>query len=435
MLLRFRVANFRSIRSEQELSLVAAPGRGEPKPRATETPPTVRVAAIYGANASGKSNVLGALEWAVRVVSESHARWKPGGGVLRFPFAFGGKADPTSVELDLLHDGCRYTYGFEVDDEVVRGEWLLSYPAGRPVRLFERTGPDEFHFGRALVGEKEQIRKLTRPNALYLSSAASNNHPLLGSLAQALGMPHIMFASAGDERARMYFTRHLLADEADRERITRLVRLADLGVDNIAVRRVTVADDEVARFRRILEAYDATFDDAARQELETVLEFRHRTKPSGGPPAWFRAEDESAGTRAWLALIGPLLAALRLGAVLVVDEIDSSLHPLLSSTMIRLFKDPKVNAEGAQLIFASHDTTLLGTMLKDDLLSRDEVWFTEKDSEGATSLFSLAEFRPRREENVERGYLQGRYGAVPYVSYEDIAQALQDIRETADTPR
>ncbi len=146
-------------------------------------------------------------------------------------------------------------------------------------------------------------------------------------------------------------------------------------------------------------------------------------------------EEESAGTRAWLSLLGHALITLRGDAVLVTDEIDSSLHPLLSSSLIRMFRDPVINKRGAQLIFASHDTTLLGSMLDNEIMARDEVWFTEKDDSGATSLYALAEFHPRRDENVERGYLQGRYGAVPYLNFDSIREVFRERDEPPREPQ
>ncbi|WP_371783924.1 AAA family ATPase [Streptosporangium subroseum] len=422
MLLRFRVANHRSIRDEQTLSLVTVPRRGEPKPRVSDVPSTVSVAGVYGANASGKSNLLDAMSWMLHAILSSQTKWAHDGGVPRHPFLLSadGSGSPSFFEIDFVHEGVRYSYGFEVDDLAVTGEWLHSFPHGRPRRLFERTGPSTYEFGRALTGEIQQIATLTRDNSLYLSSAASNNHPLLGALHRYLThRVHFAKHSDGDERGRLRATKRLLESPDSASRVNRLLRVADFGIVSAEI----VEIDLSPRVKELIAQLDEIPEIGS--ELQSQLKNEIRLTRSGTATS-LPLQQESAGTRVWLSMIGPTLATLDLGDVLLIDEIDSSLHPLLSSTLIRMFKDPKVNKHGAQLIFASHDTTLLGSMLNDDLLARDEVWFTEKDAAGATTLYALAEFHPRRDENIERGYLQGRYGAVPYLSYDQIRELFDE---------
>jgi hypothetical protein len=418
VLLRFRVANHRSIRDEQTLSLVAVPRRGE-----TTELDTVRVAGIYGANASGKSNVLSALMWMIDAIRSSHTQWEPVGGVPRQPFKLSdaGRAAASFFELDFLHKDARYSYGFEVDDAQVLGEWLYTFPHGRKKKLFERSGAEDITFGRALTGENQRIRRLTRPNSLYLSAAASNNHPLLGALYADL-INKVMFAQHGeeDEKLRLHLTKFLLNETDFAPALNKLLQLADLGVERAEVmeRPSDPIPDDPAESAAVLRAVRA----------QVVLR-----RTSGGVP--LSLEEESAGTRAWLSLLGHALITLRGDAVLVTDEIDSSLHPLLSSSLIRMFRDPVINKRGAQLIFASHDTTLLGSMLDNEIMARDEVWFTEKDDSGSTSLYALAEFHPRRDENVERGYLQGRYGAVPYLNFDSIREVFRERDEATREPQ
>lgn len=436
MLLRFRVANHRSIRDEQTLSFVASRRRGEDRQRTTGTPPTVPVAGIYGANASGKSNILDALRWMQWAIQASHANWAPSRGVPRRPFLLTeeARAAPSFYELDFLHEGTRYSYGFEVDDEVVQNEWLFSFPHGRPRRLFERTGPGEdgYDFGRALTGETRRIATLTRDNALYLSSAASNNHPLLGVLHHRL-TTSIQFASQDfhGEHIRLLVTRQLLQNPATAPDINALLRLADLGIEKAEVVESEIPPELAERLERL---HRLMAGDESLQVIPSNVDYlksRIQLRRTGSDIA-LSIDEESAGTRMWLSIVGPTLEALADGSVLVVDEIDSSLHPLLSSTLLRMFKDPDINRRGAQLLFASHDTTLLGTILSEELLSRDEVWFTQKDIDGATTLFPLAEFHPRRDENVERGYLQGRYGAVPYLDFEMVRKIFQERQAALD---
>ncbi|MEU7878211.1 AAA family ATPase [Microbispora bryophytorum] len=433
MLLRFRVANHRSLRNEQTLSFVAVPRRGEPKPRAADIPRSVAVAGIYGANASGKSNVLDALRWMNWAVKSSHTKWAPGGGVPRRPFLLdeAGPDTPSFYEIDFLTEGVRYSYGFEVDDDNVRGEWLYSFPAGRPRTLFERNGPEDYRFGRSLGGETARIAKLTRGNALYLSSAASNNHPLLGALYETL-VRNIHFAEQDDldEQDRLSVTMKLLEHPRAARDVNELLRLADLGLESAEVVPSEIPPNMLANFRRVRQvAMESGVNFPGEEQFEKEIRL-HRA----GTNVTLNIRDESAGTRVWLSMLGYTLVTLLAGHVLVVDEIDSSLHPVLGSTLIRMFKDPEINRNGAQLFFASHDTTLLGTMLDDEILNRDEVWFTEKDASGATTLFSLADFRPRSDENIERGYLQGRYGAVPYLNFDKIREIFREMEPDLDEP-
>ncbi|MEU7942302.1 AAA family ATPase [Microbispora bryophytorum] len=433
MLLRFRVANHRSLRNEQTLSFVAVPRRGEPKPRAADIPRSVAVTGIYGANASGKSNVLDALRWMNWAVKSSHTKWAPGGGVPRRPFLLDevGPDTPSFYEIDFLTKGVRYSYGFEVDDDNVRGEWLYSFPAGRPRTLFERNGPEDYRFGRSLGGETARIAKLTRGNALYLSSAASNNHPLLGALYETL-VRNVHFAEQDDldEQDRLSVTMKLLEHPRAARDVNELLRLADLGLESAEVVPSEIPPNMLANFRRVRQvAMESGVNFPGEEQFEKEIRL-HRA----GTNVTLNIRDESAGTRVWLSMLGYTLVTLLAGHVLVVDEIDSSLHPVLGSTLIRMFKDPEINRNGAQLFFASHDTTLLGTMLDDEILNRDEVWFTEKDASGATTLFSLADFRPRSDENIERGYLQGRYGAVPYLNFDKIREIFREMEPDLDEP-
>ncbi|MEV5408565.1 ATP-binding protein [Thermopolyspora sp. NPDC052614] len=432
MLLRFRVANHRSLRDEQTLSFVSTPRRGAPKPRATEIPPAVSVAGIYGANASGKSNVLDALRWMIEAIATSQTRWSPGGGVPRHPFLFAEEYGTllSFYELDFLYEGVRYSYGFEVDNEAVVGEWLNSFPHGRVRRLFERTGPDKYDFGRTLAGENVRIAKLTRENALYLSSAASNNHPLLRGIHSAL-VTRNAFIRQGHrhEQARLLATMSLLDDGLVSHYVDPFLQLADLGVEGAVLEEMVLTPEREAQIAAFREAVSRRGESIDADVLRKRITLRR-----GGTDATLPLDEESDGTRVWLSLIVFAALCLESGNVLVVDEIDSSLHPVLSSTLIRMFKDAEINRNSAQLLFASHDTTLLGSMLEDKILEREEVWFTEKDRDGATELFPLAEFHPRNDENVERGYLQGRYGAVPYVNFEKIRNVFRERRNDLDEP-
>jgi hypothetical protein len=409
VLLGFTVANVLSLRDEQTLSLVSD-GIDDDVARPTGVTMDSRpvralpVVGIYGANASGKSNVLGALRLMRAAVLESHAQWSSTDGIPRTPFALDpemAKA-PSSFEVDLAINETRWVYGFELNDSLVEAEWLHVYPRGRRQVWFDRdvSATEPFRFpGDHLKGERATLARLTRPDALFLSTAAANNHPQLSVLHRWFQGNLWLITPEVDRIERERFTGRRLLTE-DRLRILELLRIADLGIDDI---EVTKQDPNPPRVRLV--------------------------RATGGRRTPFDLYLESYGTRNWFALLGPLLLALRDGAVLLVDELDASLHPALVAEFVRLFQDPVANPKNAQLIFTSHDTTPLGAATGDRPLGREQVWLTEKRSDGATELYPLTDARPRKDENLERGYRAGRYGGVPDVGPGQIVRAVRHFHE------
>lgn len=432
MLLRFRMANHRSIRDEATLSLVSSSMRGTTPPQGDWRAATLRVAGIYGANASGKSTVLHALDHCVSIVRNSATAWAEHDRLPHTPFALAAeyRTTPSLYELDFTVDGVRYTFGFRALPAGVEEEWLYSYPTGRRRLLYERTGQD-FEFGRHLPGENVRIGKVTRPTSLFLSSAANNRHPFLSPIHHYISR-RLRFARLNepDRTERLQWVVGLMEDNDARRTAEGLLRFADFGVNGIELYDEPIPDElrEALRaFMGSLRSATAAGEPAKNVEevlaiSERQLQFIHDGQ-DGEADARLTVSQESSGTVAWLCLAVPALDAIRKGEAFVVDEIDSSLHPSLTSKLISMFKDPETNKRGAQLIFTSHDTSLLGR-LHGKLLSPEEVWLTEKASNGATELYSAAEFSVRARDNLERRYLQGRYGAVPIFSRSELRQAL-----------
>ncbi|TMC10158.1 MAG: ATP-binding protein [Chloroflexi bacterium] len=408
MLLRFRASNILSFRRELELWLVATEfneGTSMPAGLRSEGRDVafLPVVAIYGANASGKTNVLAALRWMRMAVLNSLAEWSKGTGVPREPFALDpvARGESTLLEVDIVLAGVRHVYGFEVSDDRVETEWLHVYPHGRRQVWFERdaeaTADARIRFpGEGLKGPRTELVALTRPNALFLTVAASFNHPQLAPVHRWFAENLWFTNPRPDEPRRHAFTRRLLADPGMRGRIESLLRSADLGVLSIEVEE---RDPGVPRIR-----------------------LAHRT--SAEPVMLDFDRQESQGTQAWLALVGPMLSALDEGSVLLADELDSSLHPVLVAEAIRLFNDPEANRRGAQLICTLQDVTLLGNVHTRRPLDRDQVWLTTKGRTGESELYPLTDARPRKEDSLERGYLRGRYGGIPRVVTGEMSSAL-----------
>jgi predicted ATPase len=417
MLIRFEVANFRSILEPVELSMVAVDRErpaARPVPNLGES--LLPVAAIYGPNASGKSNVLAALTWLVTAVRDSLRVWDD--EIPVEPFAFDAGPDrPSEFTVESVIAGVRFEYVVELDRQTVHYEGLFHYPEKKRRRIFERDG-DDLKLQRGLGG-LAGTRDLLTPRTLALSVARRFDEPLVSRFAKSLMATRTLGLRPASWRLvagpPMLSTRRWFEDkrypgpardaQQDRARALALLQLADLGIDD-----VLIDEEEVV--------FSSTEVDADRTRTRQRIRLVHRTA-TGPTPLDFEAESE--GTRTWFQLIGPVLSALKSGDLLLFDELDASLHPTLCAELIRLFHDPATNHAGAQLIFTSHDTSLLNH------LNRDEVWLTEKQEDGTTRLGALAEFRGervRKSQNLERAYLHGRFGALPDVDRTAVLRAL-----------
>jgi uncharacterized protein len=421
MLLSFRVSNFLSIRDEQEFSFINAPeptraGGGEGWDEGVGT-----LAGIFGPNASGKSNILKAINFMRSAVGSSYASWAEKDSIPVTSFALDASCENESslFEVVFVSHGVRYQYGFRVTSRRVVGEWLYAYVTHRRQVWFERdvSSDEEWYFGKSFNGRNRVISELARPTALFLSTAVANNHKMAMQVEHFFRY-HLRTALPDDRISRTRYTQEMSSNEGQWRDVVALIRFADLGIRDARVRREALGSKERQTLMGVFKALGTEFPEGELNSVidstEDRVEFAHSTG-NGREPVYLSLRAESLGTQTWFALVGPILRAINDGDTLTVDEIDSSLHPHLTSEIIKIFKDPARNPKQAQLLFTSHDTTLLGGWLDEKELTRDQVWFTEKKSNGATALYPLTDFSPRKTENLERGYLQGRYGAIPYL--------------------
>jgi uncharacterized protein len=429
MLTSFTFANHRSFQEQTELSLVASarlkdPGYGSFQPPGAKQR-LLNVAGLFGANASGKSNVFSALGFLKNAVVNSHSHWNPDGPIPHNHFRLDRRSaeTPSSYQIDLLLDGVPVQYGFSLTSAEIREEWLYAWPLGQRQIWLEREGPQKFSFGRFLKGQNKAIERLTRPNSLFLSAAAQNNHEQLLPLYRHIGRK-ILFAGLDDESARLAFTMRLIrSNAAETQAVLDMMREADLGLVGLSVDKEEVPPN-IREVIKLLSQTDTSEDDRTGlpEPIEVDrLRISHasRDAPEG---VSFDGSDESDGTLHWFAILGPILRALNDGALLVVDELNASLHELLQAELVRRFNDPECNPNGAQLLFNSQDSTLIGDLLGDPPpLRRDQIWFADKSKDGASSLTPLTDFRGRSGENIQRRYLQGRFRAVPYL------EGLRDV--------
>ncbi len=418
MLLRFSVSNFGSLRDEQELSMVASTLRDDdrglidvPELRSVRILPSV---VIYGANASGKSNVLRALSHMKNLVRNSHREGEPGSPISLKPFLLDPSysAKPTTFGIEFVWNEARYAYCFEALGNRFTEEALHVWRGGPITLLFERKA-QTFKFGRSLKGRNKVIEDLTRPNSLFLSAAAQNNHEELTGIAEFfnsitvdLALPMPTEAISGRLAAQGIDAKALnLLHEIDTGIVTTRVEVEESTLEQ---RDIEFRESLLGALQKLLGAPPSLEVKSSFMEPMRAIRLGHQT--TDGQTVFLDMRDESAGTVQLLHILGPIFRALDSGLIAVVDEFGSRLHTRASEIILGLFASKETNPKGAQLIVATHDTNLLNARG----LRRDQVWFTEKDKAGATHLYPLTDIETRKDDNLEKGYLQGRYGAIPF---------------------
>lgn len=423
MLVEFKVANFRSFNEEQVFSLVASKDATHPDNLIhSKKFNLLKTAAIFGQNASGKSNLISAVRFVENFVARSATSMNQGDpipSVAPFRLTLESKTKPSSFKVTVLIGETLYDYSFSATREKVHDESLtvrLSNSRGAQ-DWFKRkydplTGETKWRFGGPLAGEEKLLREKTRDNGLVLSRGAELNIKALSELFlwfreglyyYDLSSPPIdlMAATAG----------HLKEDENFGTILSNMMRDADFGIDRIKVaertRRVEDLPSEIRQ--RMTEDKLKTFLAQKAISINAI----HHVVPSDAEEEFDFMDDESNGTKRFFALAGQILGALKGGATMVIDEIECSMHPILVRKLIELFQSPEANCRGAQLVFATHDSTLMDQTL----LRRDQIWLVEKNRNGASQLRSLYDLapdeRPRNTEAFQRNYLAGRYGGVP----------------------
>lgn len=391
MMIQFTVENHRSIKSSAAVSFLASRDKSleEYLLYPDMKKPLLPAIAIYGANAAGKSNVLHAMKTMKDMVIGGAAKISKG---QKLPWeSFGGNKEPTSFEIVFLYQGVRYTYGFSFDAGKIYSEYLYHWPNGREALVFSReNGAYEF---RENVSEQITLSNRTPDNKLYLVSSNDWNLPQTEN-AYKWFLEKLTFLME-EEPAASETVAQIVSGDDKKARILKELLIADLGIIDVNVKNISGKNPVITTTHRILH------EDGSEEHFELLM------------------DQESAGTQHFFARIGGWLQALENGALLIVDEIEDSLHPLLTRRLIEMVQDQTVNTKGAQLLFTTHDAMLLDL----NFFRRDQIWFAEKnDKTCATELFSLASFSPRKGENVRKGYLQGRFGAIPFIGGDGVWQ-------------
>jgi hypothetical protein len=444
MLIEFRIKNFRSFCDTSRLSMVATTDKDL---RDTHTISSVafkhrlvRSAIIYGANASGKSNLIMALGF-MQLFMLTAATSSPTAGQraienpLFQPFLLNAasRQAPTTFEFVFLQQNVRYEYGICLDRQQIYEEWLIAFPKGQPQTWFERrrnqaeteATADRYtwYFGPRLGGEKQRLADITRADVPFLAVAATFGHTQLQTVFEWFTNRLAVLNPSGRPDLFSETARHAAEDHRLQSLLRTLLANADLAINDFSVRIVSgIEDPLLARLPTEVQTMLT-----AGGFYRTEVRMRHQAPEIPEGYVEIPSDDESLGTQRFFGIAGPIMHALLHGQVLAVDEIDDSLHPLLVRRLIELFHNPETNPHAAQLIMNTHDATLLDTQL----FRRDQIWFTEKDHRGGTQLYPLSDYRPRKGEALSKGYLHGRYGGVPILSH--FGNQMRQLQETPAT--
>ena len=434
MLVEFTVSNYRSFREPQTLSMEATSLKSAPERKTLDaevvfTKAKLKLlssAAIYGANASGKSNFVRAWGFFREQIIDSARESQAGDEIEVEPFAFSTETQekPSFFEVVFIVAQKRYRYGFEANSKEVTKEWLIRYGV-KPTELFSREG-DQVKINEKSFQEGRGLKARMRGNALFLSVVAQFNGKIAVSIIRWIN--EAVVVSGLEDSEYRSATMNLMKDPVFHQKIVEFIRNLDVNIQDVAV---------VQRERLLLQSslFNEEAQTTPRRRTYSTIETAHATYNALNEQEGtitFNIREESAGTQKMIYFTGLLLLTLQNGDVLFVDELDARLHPLMTCEIIKLFNNKTTNPHGAQLVFTTHDTNLLAN----DMFRRDQIWFVEKDDFQASYLYSLAEFvdedgnKARNDENLERNYIRGRFGAIPFIG--DLKQVVGGAIEVAE---
>ncbi|PWV50427.1 ATP/GTP-binding protein [Chitinophaga sp. S165] len=439
MLIQFSVANFKTFKDKATLNLLASNYDKETREEENiiQIPGfslrVLKSAVVYGANASGKSRFMDAIAFMKTFVIKSSIDRLKGDPINVDPFRLSADTEASFSEFEILflHNNEMYRYGFQISKQAVLAEWLYYRPKTKEIEIFYREGQRfEYHVKRFSKGHILAKEDLIRENALLLSVAAQFNDKLSGDVID--WFKKLKVISGLQEYRYQGFTVEKTEDAIQKKRILDLLSVADLGIHDITLERVDTDNLPADMPNRLKELIQKKVNEENTEFISDILTTHRRydaDKNYIGDVKFSLDNDESSGTFKFFSLTGPVLDALEHGYPLFVDELDSKLHPNLVCKLTELFNSATSNPHNAQLIFNTHDTNLLSS----GLFRRDQIWFTEKDRYGAASLYSLSDFKSevRRTENFESNYIQGKYGAIPFLN--DFPTPFKSQKKPDDT--
>lgn len=419
MLIQFTLKNYKPFKDEVRFSMVASnyDKTTRQEDNIVEVPrfglKLLKSAVIYGANASGKSKLAEGMQFMRNFVIRSSSDTQKGDKIPVQPFLLSTEteSEPSEFEIMFVQDSELFRYGFEVSPDKVEAEWLFHRAKTKEVEIFYRDSQQfELHEKRFKTAKPLVDKKMIRSNALLLSVAAQFNDKLAGKALEWFKKFNVI---SGLQEERYHgFTMSQAKEDEGRQEILALLKKADMGIDDLTLKLLEPGNFPQGMPKELQEMIEQKLREEGGEVFTDVLTAHKKydaDKRSVGTVQFSMDKDESSGTRKFFALSGPVLNTLEHGKVLVGDELESKMHPNLVCQLVALFNSKRQNPNNGQLIFNTHDTNLLSS----GIFRRDQVWFVEKDRYGAATLFSLGDFEARKEENYEKNYLRGKYGAVP----------------------
>ncbi len=404
MILEFSIANFLSFKNKVTFSMIANATKGlDDNYVLYDNKKILKTAAIYGANASGKTNlfkIISTISYMLRRSNNIDVDSKL--PIIPFKFNKNSKNKPSEFEIKFIAQNIRYVYGFKADENVIYDEYLYYYPMGRETKIFDRTNINDYSFPQKDERILKDIVKKNAPNKFFLASATNWNYEKTKIPYKFLSMNIYNFSDLSSLK-NIAIREYLKNDKKLKSFALDFLKKADFNIEDYKVIETDVPSDVLAvipdfiktgmKLKEAPKVFTALFK---HKESDIELSF----------------EEESMGTQMIFCFIPFIMNALNNKKVVIIDELDKSLHPYLVEMIVQMFNDPDINKNGTQLIFNTHDTNLL----KLNILRRDQIWFTEKDNySGVSDLYPLSDFSVRKTENVEKGYMLGRYGAVPFI--------------------
>ncbi|MFT4071518.1 MAG: ATP-binding protein [Dysgonamonadaceae bacterium] len=424
MLLQFSVKNFKTFKDKATLSLIAS--NYDKDTRETENVfndmkfnfRLLKSAVVYGANASGKSKFLEAIAFMRYFVINSFKETQEGDTIGVEPFLLSAETEnkPSEFEIIFVFNGELFRYGFEVTTKEIVSEWLYHKPKTKEIELFYRDR-DEFetHEKKFTKGSMVVKGKLVRDNALLISVAAQFNETT--AITVINWFKRLKFISGLNESGYHGFTMGKTENPIQKMKILELLKAADFNIQDLKLQKLDIDKIPKGMPKEIRDEILREMREENTEFIADVLTTHKKfdlNKQVTGNVNFSLDDDESSGTRKFFALTGPILDVIENGYTLVVDELDSKLHPNLVSKIVSLFNSKEFNKKNAQLVFNTHDTNLLSS----GLFRRDQIWFTDKNKYGEAKLYSLANFKSdevKKNESFEENYIKGKYGAIPYL--------------------
>ena len=422
MFLQFSVNNFRSIKDTVTFSMATASKEKDNNNFFTiKNYELLSSAVIYGANASGKSNILKAMAFMANVVLNKAKVIQSTDTLSHDPFRLNTTTQDASSTFEMVFfiGEVKYRYGFEADSTTVYSEWLFEDTKGKEAKLFYRDSEEEHYVNATRFSEgfiffdKSTSKIKVSKNQLFIWKCDREDD---GEISKSIlhWFSRFNLIDGLNHSGYMSYTMKKMEDIEFKNKIISLVKTADTGIENIDVQTEDVSLDVLEKMPLPDKLKEEILKDGGLQSIavHTYHKKFNENNDEIGTMIFELDDEESVGTQKFFKISAPILNTLQEGKILMIDELDASLHPVLTKHLINLFHDKTINTKNAQLIFATHDTNLL----KPYIFRRDQIWLTEKDKYGATDIYSLANFKGvRSNEDFEKQYIQGKYGAIPYL--------------------